>query len=328
MKIAMIGTGFIVPVTLQALAQINSITVTSIFARPHSIEKGRKIAADHAIPTVYTDYAQLLAEDDCDFVYIANINKVHFEYAKQALEAGKNVVLEKPSCVQAAQIKTLAELAEAKHLYIFEAVTSLHNPNFHHIQEDMKTIGQIKVVQCNYSQYSSRYNAYKEHIVKPALDPKCYGGALMDINIYNLNVIVSLFGKPQSVRYLANIGFNGVDTSGTVIMRYPDFYALATGAKDSESPGHVTIQGDLGYIDMKSPTNAFSYYDLYYNETKKATRHAYNQYEHRMVHEFLEFEEVFRNKDYDTMRHWLQTSIEVMEVVDAAAADAHLFEDL
>lgn len=322
MKLAIIGTGFIVPFTLKALEQIDAIELTSIFARPHSIEKGKELALRHSIPQVYTDYDTLLHTDECDTVYIANINPVHYEYAKKALEADKHVILEKPTCVLAKQTKDLVRIAKERGLYFFEAITPLHNPNYHHIKEDLKKLGQIKVIQCNYSQYSSRYNAYKEHNVLPALDPALYGGALYDVNIYNINVVVGLFGKPKAVQYIANTGFNGVDTSGTLLMKYDNFYAHCTAAKDSESPGHVTIQGDLGCIEVHGPTHEFHSYSLYMYDTKKEETFRYSQYEHRMVHEFLEFEEMIRTGDYARMEAGMQTSIEVMEVVDKAVESA------
>ena len=322
MKLAIIGTGMIVPVTLEAIEQIENITVTSIFARPHSLERGKEIAIQFSIPMVYTDYEKLLQTDECDTVYIANVNSVHFDYAKKALQAGKHVILEKPCCAHSWQVRELMHLAQKKHLFVFEAVTNLHMPNFHHIKEDIKKIGNIKLIQANYSQYSSRYNAYKKGEVQPAFNPVLYGGALHDINIYNLNLVVALFGEPLAVQYNANIGFNGVDTSGTVQLKYEDFYAHCTGAKDSESPSHFTIQGDLGCIEAHGPTGKLNDYTFYHYETKKETHHRYNEYEHHMVHEFLEFEEMLRTNDYATMKKGLHTSIRVMEIVELSAQSA------
>ena len=56
-------------------------------------------------------------------------------------------------------------------------------------------------------------------------------------------VYIGLFGAPESVNYTANLGFNGIDTSGVATLKYPGFFALAIGAKDTESPGFATIQG-------------------------------------------------------------------------------------
>lgn len=322
MKLAIIGTGMIVPMTLEAISQVEGIECTSIFARPHSLEKGKELAVKFSIPTVYTDYDKLLKTDECDTVYIANVNAVHYDYAKQALEAGKHIILEKPSCVYSWQLQDLMSIANEKHLYIFEAVTLLHNPNFHQVQEDLKKIGNIKVIQANYSQYSSRYDAYKKKEVLPALDPKNYGGALYDINIYNINGVIGLFGEPLTVQYNANIGFNGIDTSGTLLLKYEDFYAHCTGAKDSESPGHFTIQGDKGCIEVHGPTGTFGDYSIYMYDTKKETHHNYNQYENRWVHEFIEFRDMLENNDYKKMRSYLHTSLRVLEVIELAAQSA------
>ena len=54
----------------------------------------------------------------------------------------------------------------------------------------------------NYSQYSSRYDAFKQGTILPAFDYHKSGGALMDINVYNVNAIISLFGQPVSIGYM------------------------------------------------------------------------------------------------------------------------------
>ena len=60
----------------------------------------------------YCDLAQMLRETEMDAVYIAVPNHLHFAFAKQALEAGKNVIVEKPmvgSCSEAQELSALAE---------------------------------------------------------------------------------------------------------------------------------------------------------------------------------------------------------------------------
>ena len=96
MKLALIGTGKIIADALVALQPIDAIERRAIFARPHSRAKGAALAAQYGIAAVYTDYAALLAQADIDTVYIGLVNSAHFSYGKQALEAGKNVIMEKP----------------------------------------------------------------------------------------------------------------------------------------------------------------------------------------------------------------------------------------
>ena len=64
----------------------------------------------------------------------------------------------------------------------------------------------------------------------------------MDLNCYNLHFAAGLFGEPQEVLYHANVN-RGADTSGVVHLIYPDFQCICTGAKDSDGPCELVIQG-------------------------------------------------------------------------------------
>ena len=79
---------------------------------------------------VYTDYEELLEKTEADTVYIGLINSAHYPYAKQALLAGKNVILEKPFTGFYEETKDLEKIANDKKLFIFEAITVLHNEVF------------------------------------------------------------------------------------------------------------------------------------------------------------------------------------------------------
>ena len=232
MKLGIVGSGGIVKDVLIALKPINTIEIQAIWVRPHSKAKGQALAQENNIPQVYTDYEAFLGQADIDTAYIALVNSAHYEYAKKALLAGHNVIVEKPFGSNLREVQELVHLAKEKNLFLWEAVSLLHMPNFRKLQELLPKLGPIRMVQANYSQYSSRYDKYLKGTVLPAFDPQLSGGALYDINIYNLNLIIGLFGMPNSLIYLARKGFNGIDTSGVVLMSYPEFQALAIGAKD------------------------------------------------------------------------------------------------
>ena len=86
------------------------------------------------------------------------------------------------------------------------------------------------MVQCNFSQYSSRYHDFCAGKVWPSFDPACAGGALMDLGVYNVSYVVGLFGSPNKVHYAANIT-RGIDTSGVLTMEYRSFKAVSINAK-------------------------------------------------------------------------------------------------
>ena len=323
MKLAILGTGFIVKEgAIKALKEVPEIETAAIFARPKSKGDAEALAAAYSIPKVYTDYEELLANPEIDFVYIGLINSVHYEYTKKALLAGKHVIVEKPFASAAREVRELRDLAANKQLYVFEAVTLLYLPNYAAIREALPRLGRIRAVAANYSQYSSRYDKYLQGEVLPAFDPQRSGGALYDINIYNLNFIIGLFGKPESVSYTANIGFNGIDTSGVALMKYPGFFAQAMGAKDSDSPGYVAIQGEKGWIRALGAPNELKAFELHIRGSGVTERHERNRYSHRMVHEFQEFAKIYHSRDYGRMAKGLEVSVAVMEIAEAARRQA------
>lgn len=95
----------------------------------------------------------------------------------------------------------------------------------------------------NYTQYSSRYDAFLEGKIAPVFDPNKDGGALMDLNIYNIHLLAALFGLPDKVQYYANMQ-KGVDTSGILHLSYPDKQASLTASKDSYVTPRSFIEGE------------------------------------------------------------------------------------
>ena len=255
MKLGIIGTGKIIVDALYAMEPLSDISRNAIFARPHSRDKGEELAKQYSIAEVYTDYDELLDKADVDTVYIGLINSVHFEYAKRALDKNKNVILEKPFAGTYDEAKELVDLARAKKLFVFEAITVLHNDVIAKMKENLPRLGQIRMMLANYSQYSSRYDNYLKGVVDHSFDPKYLGGALRDINVYNIHYAVELFGTPQKTHYYPNTGFNGIDVSGTMVLEYDGFSAVCTGGKDSDSPCFVQIQGEKGYMRIDGKPN-------------------------------------------------------------------------
>ena len=317
MKIAVVGTGMIAREALTALQQVEGIEVVTICARPHSRDKARALAQEFGVPQVATDYGAMLAAHEADFVYIGIVNSAHFDYARQAIAAGWHVILEKPFTSTLAEAEELIARARAAHCYLFEAVTPLFLPNYVGILEALPQLGLIRLVQANFSQYSSRYDRYLARDVAPAFDPSLSGGALYDLNVYNLEIIVSLFGRPKSATYAANVGFNGIDTSGVMTLRYDGFVATAAAAKDSLSPSFFMIQGEAGWIRVDGAANALPSFTVGLRGRGEKS-YALNCHKHRMVHEFEAMRSIFMREDYLSVEEGFQTSRAVMAVMEKA----------
>jgi predicted dehydrogenase len=105
---AVVGTGFIGPVHVEALRRLNRPVVGILASSP---QKSRTAATNLGIARAYASYEELLADPAVHVVHLASPNRLHFEQCRQALAAGKHVVCEKPLALTAVQTAELAALA-------------------------------------------------------------------------------------------------------------------------------------------------------------------------------------------------------------------------
>lgn len=318
MRIGTVGTGRIVDEFILALKDVENVQCIAVYSRKE--ETAKSFADKHLIQKIYTDYDSFLGDESIDFIYIASPNSLHYDYALKALEKGKNVICEKPFTSTVKEAKELIDLAKEKHLFLFEAITTLNFPNYEVIKESLSKLGAIKLVQCNYSQYSSRYDQLLEGEVTNIFNPQFSGGCLVDINIYNLHFVTGLFGKAKEVRYFPNKAENGIDTSGIVILRYDDFLCTCTGAKDSESPSFIVIQGTKGYIKVNTPPSRALSFEIKTKDQMKV----YDQdtQVNRMTYEIRNFYKLYQAKDYQKCYELLDHSLKVIETATQARKDA------
>lgn len=264
MRLGIVGTGTIVDEVLPILGGCGW-TPVAVCATQRSRQKAEQLCEEYHMEAAFCDFGSMLAEVSMDAVYIAVPNHLHHSFALQALQTGQHVIVEKPITSNDREAEELAALAREKNRYLFEAVTTLYQPNFLTIQKILPRIGKVKVVSCNYSQYSRRYDAFQRGEILPAFDPEKSGGALMDLNLYNLHYLLGLFGSPREISYHANVE-RGIDTSGILTLDYGDFQAVSIGAKDCAAPQNYVIQGTRGYISQNIAANTCGPVTLHLND--------------------------------------------------------------
>lgn len=317
MKLTVVGTGKIVEEALPIITATNGIQVQALVSTPRSQEKAKALADHYQIQDLYTDLEEALTNPNTDTVYVATPNHLHYEMTKAALLAGKHVICEKPFTLKEAQAQELAEIAKRKQLILLEAITNLYLENFAVLKEELANLGDIKIVDCNYSQYSSRYDAFKEGVIAPAFDPEKGGGALRDLNIYNIHLVVALFGLPKMVNYLPNME-RGVDTSGILLMDYLDFKVVCIAAKDCSAEVRTTIQGNRGSLIVAGESNTLPQVQVTENGIEPRVINK-NGSEHRMAAEFRVFQAIIDERDFERAQEALDHSLKVMKVLDLAS---------
>ena len=312
-RLGTIGTGVIVEQFLDQVARTPGIRLTAVYSR--SKAKGSALAETYGAERVYTDLDSFFRGEDTDCVYIASPNILHHPQTKQALLSSKHVLCEKPLCTTAAQARELFALAEERDLLLMEAVPTAFLPNLDVIRENLPRIGRLRLVLGNYSQYSSRYDALRQGRELPnVFNPAFGGGCLMDLNYYNVYLNVALFGRPEEVRYWPNLHSGGIDTSGILLLRYPDFVSQASGAKDTWCDSLFTIQGEDGFLQIPGGSNGLRQVRLVTKTTDETLDLQQNA--DRLSHEVKAITDILLRHDREAADRLKEISLDVINVLE------------
>ncbi len=191
-KAAIFGTGFMGKVHTEALRRLGNVEVAVVAASSQSTAEN--FANSLHIPKATADWRSTLAEVDA--VHICTPNVLHYPMALAALEAGKNVLCEKPLTMTSAEARELVAIASHKQL----AHCVNHNLRFYPVVQQIRAmiaageLGEIMVVNGTYFQdwllHDTDWNwrVQSEH-----------GGALRtmgDIGSHWMDMIQHLTGLP------------------------------------------------------------------------------------------------------------------------------------
>ncbi len=114
LKVGVIGTGFIGPAHIEALRRLGNIDVIALADVDEETAKTK--AAMLNVENYYGDYRKLLADSNITAVHICTPNNLHYKMSKEALQAGKHVICEKPLAISSDQAEELVKLAAEKKL--------------------------------------------------------------------------------------------------------------------------------------------------------------------------------------------------------------------
>ena len=147
--------------------------------------------------TIYRSVKELLANPDIELVVVNTPVQTHFDYCKMAIEAGKNVIVEKPFTVNSAEAKELVALAESKGVFMSVFQNRRFDRDFLQVESILKegVLGEIKEVEIRFDRFRTHAGS-KIHKEDPSLPGS---GALHDLGTHLIDQAVVLFGKPNSV---------------------------------------------------------------------------------------------------------------------------------
>lgn len=319
MKICAIGTGAISKSMVPEFHRSDVLDCMAVCSRNE--ESGKAFAEQFGLRKVYTDLDEMLADPGIEMVYVGSPNAIHYRQTKAALLAGKHVLCEKPFAPTEEEAAELIALAKEKQLFLFEAITTAHHPHYGIIKEKLPLLGKMKLMIGTFCQFSSRYPALLAGKVSPVLDPAYKGGALMDINLYNIHFAVGLFGAPDALHYRANLHSNGVDTSGVLTLEYPGFLCQCIGAKDCAANNGVQIVGEEGCIEVTPSASNLLQVKLC---LRGKAPEVMELKENPWYYEVQDISRILAEGDLQSCYEELEITRKVVAVLEAARKDANL----
>ena len=151
-RTAIIGTGFMGRVHLEGVRRVEGVEAAAVVGR--RLDAAHRIADGFSVPTVTTDYREVLRDTSIDAVHVCTPNAQHYQMAKDALQAGKHVLCEKPLSTSVKEAEELVSLAAQKQL----RNCICHNLRSYPMVQQMRALresgelGEILAVQGTYSQ--------------------------------------------------------------------------------------------------------------------------------------------------------------------------------
>lgn len=250
-RIGVIGTGSIARRFVPEVSFVSGNEISAAY-NPDT-EACRDFCRTFGIGTAASSLEELLA--NCDAVYVASPHYTHFEYAKAALEAGKDVFCETPFVLHLAEAKELYAIAEAKRRTLMVAHKTAYCPAFRHLVTMLKSGVIGKIVDIN----ASVTTLTDERSVK--LDHNRFGGSMNENACFPLLPILKLLG--QDVR---NINFysimkNDVDMYTKAVFRYDNATASFQVGLGAKTEGNMVISGTKGYIYVPAPWWKTDYFE-------------------------------------------------------------------
>jgi len=228
--------------------------VVAIGAR--NLERAQDFAAQHSIPLAFGSYAELIARDDIDLVYVALPPSAHLEWCVKALNSGKHVLVEKPFSNNAQDAAQMVAAARAAKRHLLEGFHYRFHPLFERALALLRAgaIGKLRHIDATFNANLPDTPGELRYIESLG------GGALMDLGCYCLHWIRTVAGEePAVVSARAKCVTPGVDIETSAQLAFTSgptaHLHCSMQPDDGQLMRRLRVQGDTGVLEIENPVS-------------------------------------------------------------------------
>jgi predicted dehydrogenase len=146
---------------------------------------------------IYRSVEEMLKNADIDVVVVNTPVQTHFEYVKMALEAGKNVIVEKPFTVTVSEAEELVNLAENKNLFLSVYQNRRFDRDYLQVQKVLAEgkLGNVRETEIRFDRFRTEPSG-KEHKENPEQNGS---GSVHDLGSHLVDQATQFFGFPERI---------------------------------------------------------------------------------------------------------------------------------
>ena len=306
-RVGVIGSGRIARRFVPETKVVNGIEVTSLY-NPHNTEEAEAFAKEFHLRR-YPKWDAFIHAVDA--VYVASPHLTHYEYTKNALNAGKHVLCEIPFMLHKDQAIELYQLAEEKGLVLLEASKTAHCPGFMHLVTLVKSgvIGEVVDVRASLSKMVS--GPLRE------LDASQAGGAMTEHAPLTLLSIIKLLGIDfHDISFHSKMN-GGVDIFTKAVINYPHAVSTITVGIGVKTEGNLVISGTKGYVYVPAPWWLTDYFEVRYENQTLNKKYFYSFDGDGLRYEIQEFISMIVNHRLSSYRLRRRESIAIANVIES-----------
>jgi predicted dehydrogenase len=209
-----LGCGRIARKFASDLTLVDGAELSAVAAR--RIEDAQVFAKEFPARHVHGSYKDLVTNPEVDVIYVASPHALHHEHTLLCLNHQKAVLCEKAFALNLRQAKEMVEVSRNRKVFLMEALWSKFLPQYNKLQELIAAgeLGEIKSILVNFGFIP------QPPVPARLFDPALGGGSLLDIGIYNVFLVLSILGRPDTIEASMTPGPDGVDEQCASLFKY------------------------------------------------------------------------------------------------------------
>ena len=312
----MIGCGDVTQVKSgPAFNKVKSSSIVAVMSR--RLEKAKQYAEKNNIPDHYNDVHLLLQNPEVNAVYIATPPSSHESYALLAIEAGKDVYIEKPMAMDSASAQKIKTAAEKAGVKLVVAHYRREQPVFKKVKQLLQenAIGKVRLAVCNYQKIVQTQEELSVPGNKWRVDPFISGGGIFhDIAPHQLDLMLYFFGNYKSAEgYSKNqTGLYDADdvVAGTILFENDVIFSGSWLFNGQEYVDQIEIIGSNGKISF----GAFQHELLHVIIDGKPDTYTFEKLQHVQMPLIAEVVKFFQGEAPNPCD--VKNGLDVMKIID------------